>query len=64
MNPEPTPPPGDPCTKGLTPVQSFVSQAIRVQPGMPLEPRLGRPPRPVSNSPPPEEEATDGTTAS
>lgn len=64
MNPDPLTPPDDPCTNGLTPVQSFISQAIRVQPGMPLEPRLGRPPRLVPNFTPPEGEATDGTTAS
>jgi hypothetical protein len=39
------PPAVDPCTKGLTPVQAFGSEAIRVQPGTQLEPRLGRPAR-------------------
>ncbi len=30
---------------GVTAVQAFTSPAIRVTPGMPLEPRLGRPAR-------------------
>src|SRR5262249_45909682 len=49
MTPE-TPPPCDPCTEGLLPVQSFRSEAIRVEPGAPLEPRLGRPTRPVTEA--------------
>ena len=31
--------------EGTTPVQAFTSKAIPVLPGMPLEARLGRPPR-------------------
>jgi hypothetical protein len=46
MPPEPNKNNAETLQVGVMPVQSFVSEAIPVVPGMQLEPRRGRPKRP------------------